>query len=79
MSKLSVYVIAYNDELNMRACLESMAGWGEELICCRFPQYRLTASAHIAAASGISTVMLFDPRRNQPPVRLRPFGDDHHA
>ncbi len=32
MSKLSVYVIAYNDEPNMQACLESVAGWGEELI-----------------------------------------------
>jgi len=30
--KVSVYVIAYNDELNMRACLESVAGWGDELI-----------------------------------------------
>ena len=29
---LSVYVIAYNDEPNMRACLESVAGWGDELI-----------------------------------------------
>jgi glycosyltransferase involved in cell wall biosynthesis len=25
-------VIAYNDEPNMRACLESVAGWGDELI-----------------------------------------------
>ena len=32
MSKISVYVIAYNDEPNMRACLESVAGWGDELI-----------------------------------------------
>jgi glycosyltransferase involved in cell wall biosynthesis len=32
MPKLSVYVIAYNDESNMRACLESLAGWGDELI-----------------------------------------------
>ncbi|MBA0915897.1 MAG: glycosyltransferase family 2 protein [Nitrospira sp.] len=32
MSKLSVYVIAYNDEPNMKACLESVAGWGDELI-----------------------------------------------
>ncbi len=32
MSKLSVYVIAYNDEPNMRACLESVAGWTDELI-----------------------------------------------
>ena len=32
MFKLSVYVIAYNDEPNMRACLESVAGWGDELI-----------------------------------------------
>ena len=32
MTKLSVYVIAYNDEPNMRACLESVAGWGDELI-----------------------------------------------
>lgn len=32
MSKLSVYVIAYNDEPNMRACLESLAGFGDELI-----------------------------------------------
>jgi glycosyltransferase involved in cell wall biosynthesis len=32
MSKLSIYVIAYNDEPNMRACLESVAGWGDELI-----------------------------------------------
>jgi glycosyltransferase involved in cell wall biosynthesis len=32
MSKVSVYVIAYNDELNMRACLESVAGWADELI-----------------------------------------------
>jgi glycosyltransferase involved in cell wall biosynthesis len=29
---VSVYVIAYNDELNMRACLESVAGWAAELI-----------------------------------------------
>jgi glycosyltransferase involved in cell wall biosynthesis len=29
---LTVYVIAYNDELNMRACLASVAGWAEELI-----------------------------------------------
>src|SRR5881296_2711692 len=31
MSKLSVYVIAYNDEPNMRACLESVT-WADELI-----------------------------------------------
>jgi len=31
MSKLSVYVIAYNDEPNMRACLESVR-WADELI-----------------------------------------------
>jgi glycosyltransferase involved in cell wall biosynthesis len=30
--KVSVYVIAYNDEPNMRACLESVAGWGDELV-----------------------------------------------
>ena len=29
---LSVYVIAYNDEPNMRACLESLAGWASELV-----------------------------------------------
>ena len=29
---LSIYVIAYNDEPNMRACLESVAGWAAELI-----------------------------------------------
>ncbi len=32
MSKLSIYVIAYNDEANMKACLESVVGWGDELI-----------------------------------------------
>ena len=32
MSKLSVYVIAHNDEPNMKACLETVAGWGDELI-----------------------------------------------
>ncbi len=32
MEKCSVYVIAYNDEPNMRACLESVAGWADELI-----------------------------------------------
>src|SRR5215831_10728948 len=32
MSKVSVYVIAYNDELNMRPCLESVAGWAAEVI-----------------------------------------------
>ena len=32
MSKISVYVIAYNDEPNMRACLDSVAGWADELI-----------------------------------------------
>ena len=32
MPKLSVYIIAYNDEPNMRACLESVAGLGDELI-----------------------------------------------
>ncbi len=31
MSKLSVYVIAYNDEPNIRACLESVR-WADELI-----------------------------------------------
>ncbi|BCA54243.1 Lipopolysaccharide core biosynthesis glycosyltransferase KdtX [Nitrospira sp. KM1] len=31
MSKFSVYVIAYNDEPNMRACLESVK-WADELI-----------------------------------------------
>jgi glycosyltransferase involved in cell wall biosynthesis len=30
--KVSVYVIAYSDEPNMRACLESVAGWAVELI-----------------------------------------------
>jgi len=30
--RLSAYVIAYNDERNMRACLESVAGWADELI-----------------------------------------------
>jgi glycosyltransferase involved in cell wall biosynthesis len=29
---LSVYVIAYNDEPNIRACLASVAGWAEELV-----------------------------------------------
>jgi glycosyltransferase involved in cell wall biosynthesis len=29
---LSVYVIAYNDEPNMRPCLASVAGWAQELI-----------------------------------------------
>jgi len=32
MSNISVYVIAYNDEPNMRACLDSVAGWADELI-----------------------------------------------
>lgn len=32
MSKVSAYIIAYNDEPNMRACLESVAGWADELI-----------------------------------------------
>ena len=32
MAKHSVYVIDSNDEPNMQACLESVAGWGEELI-----------------------------------------------
>ncbi len=31
MSKFSIYVIAYNDEPNMRACLESVK-WADELI-----------------------------------------------
>lgn len=31
MSKLSLYVIAYNDEPNMRACLESVR-WADELV-----------------------------------------------
>ncbi|MFQ5932048.1 MAG: glycosyltransferase, partial [Nitrospiraceae bacterium] len=31
MTKLSVYVIAYNDEPNIRACLESVR-WADELI-----------------------------------------------
>ena len=29
---ISFYVIAYNDEPNMRACLASIAGWAAELI-----------------------------------------------
>lgn len=32
MSKLSVYVITYNEELNIRACLESVASWADELV-----------------------------------------------
>lgn len=32
MAKHSVYVIDSNDEPNMRACLESVADWSEELI-----------------------------------------------
>jgi len=32
MTKCSVYVIAYNDEPNMRPCLESVAGWADELV-----------------------------------------------
>src|SRR5574341_817405 len=32
MSKVSAYVIAYNEEPNIRACLESIAGWVDELI-----------------------------------------------
>src|SRR5574342_1170054 len=31
MAKLSVYVIAYNDEPNMRDCLESVR-WADELV-----------------------------------------------
>ncbi|MFM7842189.1 MAG: glycosyltransferase, partial [Nitrospira sp.] len=30
--KISVYVIAYNNEATIRACLESVAGWADELI-----------------------------------------------
>ena len=33
-----------------------------------------TGPAHVAAALGIPTVSLFDPRRNQSPVRWRPLG-----
>ena len=29
---VAVYIIAYNDEPNMRACLESVADWADELI-----------------------------------------------
>lgn len=33
-----------------------------------------TGPAHLAAALGVSTVSLFDPRRNQLPTRWRPLG-----
>ncbi|HEV8540366.1 MAG TPA: glycosyltransferase family 9 protein [Nitrospiraceae bacterium] len=33
-----------------------------------------TGPAHLAAALGVSTVSLFDPRRNQLPARWRPLG-----
>jgi glycosyltransferase involved in cell wall biosynthesis len=29
---LSVYIIAYNDEPNIRACLASVAGWADEMV-----------------------------------------------
>lgn len=32
MVTCSVYIIAYNDEPNMRPCLESVSGWADELI-----------------------------------------------
>jgi glycosyltransferase involved in cell wall biosynthesis len=32
MVTCSVYIIAYNDEPNMRPCLDSVAGWADELI-----------------------------------------------
>jgi len=47
MSKVSVYVIAYNDEPNMRACLDSVAGWADELIVV--DSHSTDGTAHIAA------------------------------
>ena len=44
---LSVYVIAYNDEPNMRACLTSVAGWADELIVV--DSYSTDRTAAIAA------------------------------
>ena len=37
MVKYSVCVIPHNDEPGMRARLESVAGWGEELVVVDFP------------------------------------------
>jgi len=45
MPKLSVCVLAYNDELNMRACLESIA-WADEIIVV--DSYSSDATAKIA-------------------------------
>jgi len=45
MPKLSVYVIAFNDEPNMRGCLESVA-WADELIVV--DSYSTDATAKIA-------------------------------
>jgi len=35
-----------------------------------------TGPAHIAAALGVSTVTLFDPRRNMSPIRWHPLGEN---
>jgi hypothetical protein len=55
MSKFSVYVIACNDEPNMRVRLESMAGWDKSWLLS-LSQYRSKWSAYIEAGSGITTV-----------------------
>jgi hypothetical protein len=36
MAKYPVCDLAYNDEPHMRACLESVAGWGVELVVVDF-------------------------------------------
>jgi hypothetical protein len=67
--QVSVYVIAYNDEPNMQACLESVAGWGDELAVASVA----TDPARIAAALGVPNVDLFDPRRNTLLPQWRPL------
>lgn len=55
MSEFSVYVIAWNDEPNMRVRLESTAGRDKSWLLS-LSRYRSKGSAYIEAGSGITTV-----------------------
>ena len=66
--------LAYNDEPSLRGRFESVPGWGWSWLWS-ISRYRPNGSAYIAAASGISTVTVFDPCCSQPLVRWKPFGE----
>ena len=58
------------DLMNRLTVRELMAVIG----ACQVVVSGATGPAHLAAALGVATVSLFDPRRNNLPIRWRPLG-----